>query len=119
MVNRVTSTRVPYLPIRVEIPERNLTLDLTALVDTGFTSDVIVSGASIGDDAFALLQNDLLLADGSRVTVPGYLGTVRIGDRMIGPVMVMVMGDEPIVGLHVITQFRMTIDHDRSLTVEP
>ena len=119
MASKVTSARIPYLPITVEIPEKRLSLDITALVDTGFNSDVIVPQAAVMNGVSALLQSDIRLADDSRITVPGYLGNVRIGDTTIGPVMVFVMGNEAIVGLNVITQFRLTIDHDQLLTIEP
>lgn len=119
MASNVTSLRVPYLPITVEIPKKRLRLDLTALVDTGFNSDVIVPQAAVANGISALLQNDIRLADDSRITVPGYLGTVHIGDTTIGPVMVLVMGNEAVVGLNIITQFHLTIDHGRSFTVEP
>ncbi len=51
--------------------------------------------------------------------MPGYLGNVGIGEITIGPVLVMVMGDEAIIGHEVITQFRLTIDHNATLTLEP
>ncbi|HTE84574.1 MAG TPA: hypothetical protein VK821_07560 [Dehalococcoidia bacterium] len=119
MASKVTSLRVPYLPIAVGIPEKHLSLDLTALLDNGFNSDVIVPQPAVANGVPALLQNDIRLADDSRITVPGYLGNVRVGDTTIEPVMVLVMGNEAILGLNVITQFQLTIDHDRSLTVEP
>lgn len=39
MPGSLTSSRVPYLPITVEIPERGVKLSLEALVDTGFADD--------------------------------------------------------------------------------
>lgn len=59
---------------------------------------------------------ELRMADGSEVSAPVYLGTVRIGTRQLGPVTGLVLGDEPIVGLGVITQFRVVIDHDESIS---
>lgn len=105
MVSRVTSTRVPYLPIVIEIPERQVTLDSEALVDTGSNGEVIVPPDLVGDGPVPLLYNDIRLADDSRLTVPVFLGNLRIGDTMIGPVMIFVMGSEPVIGLSIITQF--------------
>jgi len=116
---RVVSTRVPYIPITVEIPERQYTAEFDALVDTGFNAEVVIPTGAVSDGAPPLFQADVRLADGSRVSLPSYLGAVRIGDTAISPVLVMVMGDEAVIGLQVITRFHLTIDHDRTLTVEP
>lgn len=79
-MSRVTSTRIPYIPITIAIPEKRLTAEFVALLDTGFNADVVVPESVITDTVPALLYNDVRLADGSRVTLPGYLGTVRIDD---------------------------------------
>lgn len=118
-MSRVTSVHIPYVPISVEIPEVGLKADFTALLDTGFNADIVVPGSAVSDDVPALLQADVRLADGSRITLPMYLGTVRIGDTTIGLVSVMVMGDEAVVGLNIIMRFQLIIDHDRLLSMEP
>ena len=116
---RVTSSSVPYLPVTVEIPEQRLSAEFTALVDTGFNADAVVPESSIDGSVISLLQTDVRLADGSRITLPAYLGNVRIGTTTVGPVLLLAMGDEAIVGLNVITRFRLMIDHDQQLTIEP
>ncbi|MGI8554097.1 MAG: hypothetical protein ACR2PL_25425 [Dehalococcoidia bacterium] len=83
MNRRVVSARIPYLPIAVKVPERHFTAEFTALVATGFTALVVVPQAAIATGGLALLHSDVRLADDSRVTVPSYLGSIRIGDTTI------------------------------------
>jgi len=90
MNRRVTSTHIPYLPIAVEIPEQKLTAEFNALADTGFSGEIVVPHTAVSDNTAALLQADVRLADGSRVTLPAYLGNVQIGQTAIGPILVMV-----------------------------
>jgi predicted aspartyl protease len=91
MNSRVTSTRIPCVPVTVEIPEKRLTADFTALVDTGFNANVVVPHRAVANDVPALLYNDVRLADGPRITVLGYLGNVRIGSTTIGPILVLLI----------------------------
>lgn len=118
MAGPVVSSRVPYLPITVEIPEKHAILTVEALVDTGFTGEVSIPLGSIPDGTPALGYITLRLADDSEVTAPAYLGVVRIGETAISPISIAVLGSEPVLGLGVITQFRMVVDHDRSVTFE-
>jgi predicted aspartyl protease len=116
---RVVSTRIPYLPARITIPELALSLDAEAPVDTGFNAEVVLAETAATGSVPALLYSDVRLADGSRLTLPSYLGSVRIGDTTLDPVLVMLMGDEAIIGLQVITQFHLHLDHDRTISAEP
>lgn len=100
---RVVSTRIPYLPVRITISELTLALDVEALVDTGFNAEVVLPEAAVSGGAATLLYSDVRLADGSRLTLPSYLGSIRIGERTPDPVLVILMGDEAIIGLQVIT----------------
>jgi predicted aspartyl protease len=115
----IVSRRIPYVPIIVEIPELSIRLSVEALVDTGFTSEVVLPADSVTAQASVREWLTLELADGSRVTTPTYIGLVRIGDRSVDPVRVFMLGDEPIIGLGVITQFRVVIDHDESISFSP
>ena len=60
----VASQRIPYIPITVEIPELSIRLSFEALVDTGFTSEVILPAGSITAQASVLERLTLELADG-------------------------------------------------------
>jgi predicted aspartyl protease len=53
MNRRVTSTHIPYLPITVEIPEQKLTAEFNALVDTGFSGEIVVPHAAVSDNTAA------------------------------------------------------------------
>jgi len=116
---RITSRRVPYIPITVEIPELSIVLAFEALVDTGFTSEIVLPADSITARASVLERLTLELADGSRVTAPTYLGVVRIGHRSVSPGTIFIRGDEVIVGLGSVTQFRVVIDHEESISFSP
>ena len=118
MARLVSSRRVPYLPITIEIPELRLTLSLEALLDTGFTGEVSLPTSSMPNGVGVLGYVTLRMADDSPVTAPAYLVTIRIGDTGLSPISIVVLGTEPVLGLGVITQFRTVIDHDRSVTVE-
>jgi predicted aspartyl protease len=117
-MSTLTSTHIPYVPITVQIPELNLETSFSALLDTGFNAEIVIPRSAVRTGTLALLQADVRLADGSRITLPLYLGNVRVGDTAIGPVSVMVMGDEAVIGLDIITQFELTIDHNRLLTMK-
>jgi predicted aspartyl protease len=118
MAGSVTSSRVPYLPITVEIPALGVALALDALVDTGFTSDIVVPVGAVPDSTPVPGYVTVRLADDSELAIPAYPGTVRIGETVVAPVAVLVMGSEAIVGLGVSTRFRVIIDHDRTITFE-
>lgn len=118
MATLASSNKVPYLAVTIELPEKGITTNLEALVDTGFTEEVVLPSNVVANGKPALGHQTLSLADGSDITVPAYLGTIRIGKAVISPVVILVFGTEPIIGLKVIRQFRFILDHDRTLAVE-
>lgn len=59
------------------------------------------------------------LANGSYIQVPAYLGTVIIGTIKFSPVVVGIMGDEPIIGIRIISAFKVILDHGRKVIIEP
>lgn len=115
----VSSPHVPYIPVRIEIPDADTSLLIEALVDTGFNGEVALPAASLHARPSVLGNLDIRMADGSEISVPVYLGTIQIGSRRIGPITVLMLGDEPIIGLGVATQFRVVIDHDQSISFSP
>lgn len=114
---RLTSSRFPYVPLHLEV--RQQTHGVDALLDTGFDGDValppelVVAGQS--PDGYLPCQ----LADGSEVLTPFYLGVVRVGDLGAFPIVIIALGDEPLVGRGVSDRFRIILDHGQQLIVEP
>src|SRR5712692_4692678 len=107
MNQRATSSRFPYLPLRISL-ERGLQsriIEIEALVDTGFDGDIIVPESLIGSaDTVDFLT--WRLADGSRLRLPYHTGV----DEIIGlndtfPVFISVLGNETLVGRSVIDRF--------------
>lgn len=116
MSPRLVSRRFPYLPIYLSV--RQARTDLDALLDTGFDGDVAVPRASVadGDPPDGYLPRRL--ADGSDVLSPFYHGTVSLGDVGSFPVLIVALGDEPLVGRGVSDRFKVTLDHGYQVIVE-
>jgi predicted aspartyl protease len=98
-------------------------LEIRALVDTGFDGDVSVPAAMLGsvltDDRPADGVERWTLADGSLLAAPVYRATATLqGIGSIG-VAVSVLGDEPLIGRGVLDHFLVTFDHGRRIILEP
>ena len=119
MAEDVRSERVSYLRVILEIPEIGFQRELEALIDTGFTQGIAIPAELLPPGAAAISEAPIRLADGELRYVPAYLGVVRIGATRIDFVSVFELGKEPIIGLDIITQFRVTIDRASSMTFEP
>ena len=113
---RVTSSRFPYLPLSFTIRDR--TLEVQALLDTGFDGDLVVSPDLVLSGRPADGYSTLVLADGSEVEAAVYLGTVTIGEFSPIEAGITVLGDEPIVGLGIASRFLITLDHGQRVIVE-
>jgi hypothetical protein len=48
-----------------------------------------------------------------------YVGSAQIGTHEVDPVMVLALGDVPIIGVNVIRHFMIMLDHGRQVIVEP
>jgi hypothetical protein len=118
MAEAIVSVHVPYITITLEILELSFARELEALVNTGFTHGVAVPRAVLPPGVIALSTAVMRMADGERRYFPAYLGNARVGDRVIEFVSVFELGDVPIVGLDIITRFRVTIDHELTITFE-
>lgn len=59
------------------------------------------------------------LADGSTVTAPYYVGSIRLGTTELPLIVVTALGDEPIMGCGILTEFTVILDHAQRLIVEP
>lgn len=113
---RLESLDFPYIPLRISL--RNRSLNVQALLDTGFDGDVALPLGLLlnsGPDRYTLWT----LADGSEVVAPAFLGTVELGEFDALPVLVNAIGDEPLIGRGLSDRFLITLDHGRRIIVEP
>jgi len=118
----VSSSRFPYLRVVIEIgtPQRiEQTLDVEALVDTGFDGSVMLPPRTIDPSIRPDTRLDWTLADGSSIRTPAYLATVRIGALAPVVTVVIALGDEPLLGREVTDRFRLIFDHGQRIVVEP
>ncbi|MHB8577142.1 MAG: hypothetical protein ACYDCQ_17655 [Dehalococcoidia bacterium] len=79
MPDAVSSARVPYLRLTVEIPELSFREELDALIDTGFTEGVAIPSQILPAGATALAAAAIRMADGELRHFPAYVGRVYIG----------------------------------------
>jgi predicted aspartyl protease len=127
MSNKLTSRRYPFLPLAIRVrvaKSKLLELDTQALIDTGFSGDIVVPATK------ELLQSTpgayatWTMADGSEVLAPIFLGTIRFPDlaedaaEMVG-VTVTVLGDQALIGQSVLKHFTLTLDHGKQVILEP
>lgn len=113
---RLTSSRFPYLPIRVELRGRQY--EVEALLDTGFNGHVALPPQLIPTGARPDGYVDGELADGSVVDLACYRGGVAVGEQVLVPAVVVAMGTEPLVGRAVTDNFTVILDHGRELILE-
>lgn len=112
----VTSSRFPYLPVKISTKKD---FELEALVDTGYDGGVILPPKLISNGEVSGWLVDCKLADDSMVKVPAYIGSVRLGNKKLSSITVLVMGDEPIIGREIIKHFKIIFDHGRKVIIEP
>ena len=113
------STNYPFLTVRIQI--RNWQHETPALIDTGFEGSLVIPSSALesglGDPD---TSSNWILADGSIVETPVYLGTLEIvGLPSILNIAVTVLGSEYILGRRVIDRYEVTLDHGERLTVRP
>src|SRR3712207_4404551 len=116
MTQQVISTHFPYLPLTITV--RNRTESLEALLDTGFDGYIVLPHGLMtnGTPPDGYLQ--WMLADGSTVQAPAYLGTVHLGSFGPFDAVITILGDEPIVGRSLTNHFGITLDHGHRVIVE-
>lgn len=112
----LTSSRFPYLPIKVEIAQ--IKYGVEALLDTGFDGEIILPPHLISDGKLSKQTAICKLADNSIVEVPTYMGSIKLGREKLNRILIIVMGDEPIIGREVIKYFKVTLDHGHKIIVE-
>ena len=114
---RVISTSYPFLFIRVEI--RGQQQDGLALLDTGFTGELVVPTRSLGQSiGLPEEHTDWELADGSIVDAPVYLGSLEIvGLPPSFAVAVTPLGNEYVLGRGVLDRFEVIFDRGERVIV--
>jgi predicted aspartyl protease len=112
----VTSDHIPWVPLGLVV--RDAQLELEALLDTGFDGDLVVPEYLLRDVGAPDGYQRWMLADGSRVRSLSYLGVVRVGSLGPVPVVVSVVGSEPLVGRSLSDRFSIWLDHGRRLVIE-
>lgn len=109
------TSRFPYLPIRVNIDGTIYEGD--ALLDTGFSGGVMLPSRYLPDDALLSGYVSFVLADHSTVRSPFYRCTIEINGFEPFQTNVASLGDAVLVGVHVISQFYVLLDHGERVVV--
>jgi len=114
---QIASPRFPYVLSHIQI--RTKSADIEALLDTGYDGDVAVPAdfvAGIGPpDGFSRW----VLADGSPVLVPYFIGTVQLAGLGPFPALVIVLGDKTLVGAGACRHVTLVLDYARRVIVQP
>ena len=115
----VISTSYPYLDVRVQIGDWHE--DALALVDTGFTGNLVVPEDRITEElGLPYTRANWRVADGGVVSAPVYLGDVEILDASPSPsVYITFLGNQYILGRGILDRFRIIFDHGERVIVEP
>jgi hypothetical protein len=103
-MERVISTRFPYLPVRLLIGQATHRLEV--LLDTGFDGAVAIPPAWIED------------AGPPFDYISWTFGLVQLGTLPPFSVLVTALGDEPLAGRGVSDRFSITLDHGQRVVVE-
>lgn len=110
------SFHFPYLRVTINVLRRSLKLEV--LVDTGFDGDIVVPSKMIMNGQPPSGHSRFILADGSLVFAPYFIGSIKIGKyRPIG-VSISCLGDQPLIGRGVTDKFKVIFDHGRKIIVE-
>ncbi len=114
---RVESVRFPYVPVTISL--RGQRDEVEALLDTGFDGGIVIPEGFIAGarppDGYVTWR----LADGSEVLAPVHLGEATVAGVILSPVVVTVLGHEPIVGREVSDRFMIVLDRGQRVIVEP
>lgn len=110
------SSRFPYLKLTIKVLSRNLKVE--ALVDTGFSGEVVLPPKMIMNGQPPKGYSRWTLADGSTTLAPNFLGTVKIGKFKSIGVSITALGDELLIGRGITDKFRVIFDHGKKVIIE-
>ncbi len=113
----ITSDRFPFVPLTVFFTNRSRAIE--ALIDTGFDGDMVLPVDLIPPGEPVVLRHSFRLADGTLADAPVYYATAVLGTVRIRPVLVVALGNAPMIGRRLISHFAVTLDHGRRVIVEP
>ena len=122
MIQAVTSSRYPYLSVHVEIFIQKTIVfefDIEPKVDTGFDGGLTVSRGVIPDSIPPFGTSEWKLADETEIQTPAYIARVTIGSLAPVATLVIVLGDDPLLGRDVIDHFSLHFNHGNQVIVEP
>jgi clan AA aspartic protease len=107
----------PVIPLRIRGPDGS-ELDVSTVVDTGFTAaltlpDKIIGALSLAFDSYG----ELILGDGTSRQFKVYIAEV-LWDGAWRSVLATVLGDEVLIGMRMLAGHRLQIDALPGGTVE-
>jgi clan AA aspartic protease len=109
IIGRVVNGINPIIPITVVGPDESQ-IDVSAIVDTGFTGALTLSQRQIDDLSLAPSGGCIaVLADGQVVESRVYLAMVRLDGRLI-EVRVIEVPDAALIGMELLRGFRVRLD---------
>jgi predicted aspartyl protease len=94
-------------------------IEMEALIDTGYEGDIMIPPelVPIGTPTVGGIRG--VLADGSEARAPLHRGAVTLEGLGTLSVLVAALGDEPLVGLGILSNFSVWFDHGRRVIIEP
>ena len=113
---KIISTRFPYIPVQVFVSENIYKLE--ALIDTGFDGQVILPPSLVANGQLPKRFVICKLADNSIVEMLAHRGSIKLGGKKLKDVLVIIMGDEPIIGREVIKHFKITLEYGRKIILD-
>ncbi len=126
MADSVTVTGDRFPNVRVGVNIRGESRVDWALVDTGFTGSLVVPESWMEMKSWMEMNLGapdgrirLRVADRRVARAPLYYGSLEIVDlAVLQDVTCAILGDRYIVGLEIISLFKVTLDHGERLTIE-
>lgn len=108
IIGQVTADQEAIIPLIVRGPHGE-ELEIEAIVDTGFTGFLTLSGPAIaGLNLVFREMSDFVLADGSVVSLEVYRGTV-VWDGSDHGILVLAADGTPLVGMSMLHGSRVTL----------
>jgi predicted aspartyl protease len=120
--DRLESTRYPYIPIILQVAglSHDVRIEAEAYLDTGFEGEVLLPESLYQQLGTPESTTTLLLPSGDVVTAGTFDAEMELpGLRDRFPVTATLLGDEFLVGIRIVENYRVILDHGREVIVEP